>query len=197
MAEEPKRSENEATRSLICQPVGHLHQDKFLVLKSWVWTVRGVPSVWLAMPSRHCEQSMYRCIHFQKCHSCQFKSTWHSQLMVSNTTSVIYYKTPAIRFIGSSATKYLPPNVWYCKLLGTQKNQWDPFTMIRSWFLSPACGNSSRSSQCVTGRAKSRSQANEVPLYLFYRNVIQASTSRSGTANEWFAGKTFFLDRKK
>ena len=116
----------------------------------------------------------------QKCHSCQFKRTWHSQLMIFPMYQLETFSCQ----LQSCLLDHLPPNVWYCKLLGTQKNQWDPFTMIRSWFLSPACGNYSRSTQCVTGRAKSRSQANEVPLYLFYRNIIHASTSRSGTANE-------------
>ena len=128
--------------------------------------------MWLAVPIRHCEQSMYRCIHFAE-----------MPFMPVQVDMVL----PADDFqcqLQSCLLDHPPPNCWYCKRLGTQKNQWDPFTMIRSWFLSPACGNSSRNTQCVTGRTKSRSQANEVPLYLFYRNVIHVSTSRSGTANE-------------
>ena len=73
------------------------------------------------------------------------KRTWYRQRMISNVPAGNILLSAAIMFIGSS-------------------NQWDPFTMIRSWFLSPSCGNSSRSTQCVTGRAKSRSQGNEVPL---------------------------------
>ena len=158
-----------------------------------VGIIRGVPSLWLAMPSRHCKQSMYRCIYFAQ-NAIHASSSGHG---TASWWFPMYQLETFSCQLQSCLLDHLPPNVWYCKLLGTQKNQWDPFTMISSWFLSPSCGNYSRSTQCVTGRAKSRSQGNEVPLYLFYRNIIHASTSRSGTANEWFAGKTLFLYRQK
>ena len=43
----------------------------------------------------------------QKCHSCQFKWTWYSQLMISNVTAGNILMSAAIMFIGSSAIKFL------------------------------------------------------------------------------------------